>query len=384
MSGRPDSRISRISFDARLSKAGRAGVSATVDIKGYFPIMTNRRPRKTAPPIKRLDKKFIRINSVVMSSRCVSFATAILSLGYSPICAQSVVSARAGLVHFFEGSVSVDGQPLEQKFGKFYEVRQGSELRTDDGRAEVLLTPGVFIRIDQNSSMRMLSTRLSDTRVEFIGGSASLDSRNGASNAPVTLVYKGYQVHFREQGRYRFDSAPAELKVENGEAEVTLNAKSVVVASGRVLPFTPALASRTLNLDGGQDGLDRWASTRSEDIQANDASAASSDNLTSELNNPSTQAYDYGAYPYDPSLSPYGAALASPLSIYGSPMFGYSYIPLYRTGLIYGGYPYGYGYRMPGYVPPGLWRPPSRVSTITRPTTSRPPVVSHPIVIRHR
>lgn len=342
--------------------------------------MTNRRPRKTARPIKRLDKTRIRINSVVMSSRCVSLATAILSLGYSPISAQSVVSARAGLVHFFEGSVSVDGQPLEQKFGKFYEVRQGSELRTDDGRAEVLLTPGVFFRIDQNSSMRMLSSRLADTRVEFIGGSAGLDSRNGAPNAPVTVVYKGYQVHFREQGRYRFDSAPAELRVENGEAEVTLNAKSVVVASGRVLAFTPALASRSLGLDAGQDGLDRWSSSRSDDIQANDASAASSDHLTSELNDPSTQSYDYGAYPYDPSLSPY-AGLASPLSIYGSPMFGYSYIPLYRTGLVYGGYPYGYrnGSRLPGYVPPAIWRPTSRV-----PPATRAPMVSHPIVIRRR
>jgi len=348
--------------------------------------MTNRRPRKTVPHSKRLDKKYGWINSVFMLSRWAAFTTTIISLGSIPVSAQSVVSARAGLVHFFEGSVSVDGQPLEQKFGKFYEVRQGSELRTDDGRAEVLLTPGVFFRIDQNSSMRMLSTRLSDTRVEFIGGSAGLDSRNGAPNAPVTVVYKGYQVHFRGQGRYRFDSVPPELKVENGEAEVTLNAKSVVVASGRVLPFTPALAARTLDLDGGKDGLDRWASTRSDDIQANDASAASSDNLTSELNNPSTQAYDYGAYPYDPSLSPYGAALASPLSIYGSPMFGYSYIPLYRSGLIYGGYPYGYrnGYRLPGYVPPAMWRPPSRVSTTRPTTTSRPPAVSHPIVIRHR
>ena len=320
-----------------------------------------------------------------MLSRWVSFTTAIISLGYSPVYAQSVVSTRAGLVHFFEGSVSVDGQPLEQKFGKFYEVRQGSELRTDDGRAEVLLTPGVFFRVDQNSSMRMLSTRLSDTRLEFIGGSAGLDSRNGAPHAPVTVVYKGYQVRFREQGRYRFNSAPAELRVENGEAEVTLNTKSVVVASGRALAFTPALAMRTFDSDGGRDGLDRWAAARSEDIQANDASAASSDNLTSELNNPSTQAYDYSAYPYDPSLAPYGAALASPLSIYGSPMFGYSYIPLYRTGLTVGTYQYGYrnGYRLPGYVPPAIWHPPSRGST-TRPTTTRPPAVSHPIVIRHR
>ncbi len=345
--------------------------------------MTNRPARKTAFKIKRLDKKLARINSVGMLSRWVAFATVFISLGYSPISAQSVVSARSGLVHFFEGSVSVDGQPLDQKFGKFYEVRQGSELRTDNGRAEVLLTPGVFLRIDENSSMRMVSTRLTDTRVEFIGGAAALDSRNGAHDAPVTIVYKGYQVRFPEPGRYHFNSAPAELKVEEGKAEVALNGKSAVIESGHVVAFTPALASRSLDSVVAQDSLDRWASTRSDDIQANDSAAASSDNLTSALNNPTDQSYDYGAYPYDPSLAPYPNVLASPLSIYGSPLFGYPYIPLYRTGLAIG--TYGYGYRPPGYGSSSLWHPPSRYSTTSRPPALTHPVInSHPIIIRHR
>src|SRR6266571_118052 len=156
-----------------------------------------------------------------MFSRCIFFLSTAVGLS-----AQSVVSIRAGLVHFFEGSVSIDGQPLEQKFGRFCDIKPGSELRTDQGRAEVLLTPGVFLRVDENSSIRVLSNRLTDTRVEFIGGSALLDSLNTASVSPVTVACKSYEIRFKKQGRYRFNSVPAELRVDQGEAEVAFRNQS--------------------------------------------------------------------------------------------------------------------------------------------------------------
>ncbi len=148
------------------------------------------------------------------------------------LSAQAVVSVHSGVVNFFEGSVSVDGQPLEQKFGKFYDVKPGAELRTDEGRAEVLLTPGVFFRVDQNSSIRMISNRLTDTRVEFVGGSAALDSLNASSSFPISVTYKTYQIKIDKPGQYRFNSAPAELRVDRGEAQVAYANRTVVVHEG--------------------------------------------------------------------------------------------------------------------------------------------------------
>ncbi len=93
-----------------------------------------------------------------------------------PGYAQSVLSVRSGVVNYFEGSAFLDGQPLAEKFGTFPAIKEGSTLRTEHGRAEVLLTPGVFLRIDQNTALRMISTSLSDTRAELLNGSAILDS----------------------------------------------------------------------------------------------------------------------------------------------------------------------------------------------------------------
>src|SRR3974390_3449492 len=87
-----------------------------------------------------------------------------------PAVGESVIPAKAGVVHFFEGAVYVGAQPLEPHPGKFPSVPQGAELRTAEGRAEVLLTPGVFIRVGARSTIRMVSNQLSHPRVELLAG----------------------------------------------------------------------------------------------------------------------------------------------------------------------------------------------------------------------
>jgi len=70
------------------------------------------------------------------------------------------------MIHYVEGKVLLEGQPVDPKFGEFPEVKNDQVLQTEEGRAEVLLTPGVFLRVSENSSFRMLSNRLSDTALE--------------------------------------------------------------------------------------------------------------------------------------------------------------------------------------------------------------------------
>src|SRR5580692_8267320 len=90
--------------------------------------------------------------------------------GWGPVSAQTVISTHSGVLYFFEGTVTLAGERLEQKFGRFPDLGEGRELRTGQGRAEVLLTPGVFLRIGENSAIRMLSDQLADTRVELLDG----------------------------------------------------------------------------------------------------------------------------------------------------------------------------------------------------------------------
>jgi hypothetical protein len=303
-----------------------------------------------------------------MASRCSLFLSILACLS-AAASAQTIVAAHSGVVNFFEGSVYIDGQTLEQKFGRFNEVKPGSELRTNLGRAELLLTPGVMLRVDENSAFRMVSNKLTDTRLEFISGSAILDSRNAAPGAPVVIAYKDYQMRFARSGRYRFDSQPARLVVDEGEADVLWRDRPVLVKAGQELPFSAPLTARVAVIRDNT-GLDRWDSDRSSSISTDNQSAADSDNLSSALNDPQSGGSDaygsgyYGGLAPDPVIGGgyYANTGLVPLWLY--PGAGFGYIPLYVRIPASGLFRTGIVGRVPvrTYIPTRTWTAPLRTS----------------------
>src|SRR5215472_16850378 len=138
-----------------------------------------------------------------------------------PILAQSVISTHAGVVYFFDGSVYLGDQRLEQRFGRFPDIGEGRELRTEQGRAEILLTPGALLRISESSEIRLLSSKFSDTRVELLGGSAIIEANEPAKETAVTLVHKAWQVRLLREGVYRIDTKPPKVTVYKGDINVS-------------------------------------------------------------------------------------------------------------------------------------------------------------------
>jgi hypothetical protein len=144
------------------------------------------------------------------------FAFAVLFLGTAS--AQSVISAHSGVIQYVEGSVLLDGKQVAPKFAEFPDVKTGQTLAADDGRAEVLLTPGVFLRLAENSSFRMASNKLSDTRIEILTGSVLVEVGELLPDNVITLQFHDAQVALLKKGLYRVDADSAALRVYNGEA----------------------------------------------------------------------------------------------------------------------------------------------------------------------
>src|SRR5438270_13375939 len=67
-----------------------------------------------------------------------------------------VISAKPGGVNYIEEQAYLNGQPLSQKGLKLTFLNANETLSTGIGKAEVLLTPGVFLRIGDNSAVRMI------------------------------------------------------------------------------------------------------------------------------------------------------------------------------------------------------------------------------------
>ena len=319
------------------------------------------------------------------------------SLACLPGMAQSVISAHAGVVNYSEGTVRIDGQPIEQKLGKFSNIPEGSTLTTEDGRAEVLLTPGVFLRMGDKSSIRMLSTSLSNARVEFLDGSAIVESAEAPAETAVTMVYKDYQVNLPKQAVVRFDTSPARLSVTKGNVEASLHGESTSVKEGQSLDLDGILLMALNREAPAADALDEWAEQRDGTIEAdNDAANKTTDDLETADNwqsgSDSGGLGSLGAVP-DPGLGSYpGVTPSVPSSpslgagTYNDPLY---VNPVSPFSLSAGAYPYPYAPGLFYYgVPILIGRPyaPIRRMPVTVRTTPAYPIYRYraPVGIGYR
>jgi hypothetical protein len=257
-----------------------------------------------------------------------------------PARGQAVVSTRSGVVHFFDGVVYVDGQALEARFGKFTNIPEGSGLRTEQGRAEVLLTPGVFLRVGEKSAIRMIASTLADTRVELLAGSVMVESAEPVVGTSVTLIYKDWTIHQPQQGLYRVDCDPPRLQVRQGQVEVSAAGAGapVPVEQGMDLPLGTVLTA-VPSAAGPRDALSDWAEGRAQSISADNAIAAN-------IQDPaSLSGLDLPAdsFTYFPMLG-FASLPPSVSSVYGT---GYQ-SGLYNSSVLY--QPGFYSVYLPGYT----------------------------------
>lgn len=187
--------------------------------------------------------------------------------------AQNVISAKSGTIHYVEGRVLLDGKQVEPKFGSFPQIHEKGVLRTEAGRAEVLLSPGVFLRIGENSEMRLISDRLTDTRLELVSGSALIECAEILKGNTITVVHNETSVSLRDDGLYRIDTDPAELRVYDGQAVVESGGQILTVKGGKAASLNGALLVRKFDTKTG-DSLHRWAKRRAEYIAMANMSSA--------------------------------------------------------------------------------------------------------------
>ncbi len=208
------------------------------------------------------------------TSQFLSIAAALGGLA-AGAAAQTAISAKSGLINHLQGTAFLDGAPVEVKATKFASVGKGSELRTGDGLAEVLLGPGVVLRMGEHSSFKMVSDELTNSRVELLSGSTIVERAGGEKDAAATIVCKDVAIELAKDGVYRVDSSPARLMVYDGEAKVRRDGQVQSVKKSKMLALDGvAVAEKFDNRTG--DSLFRWSRRRAEYLAVANVSAAHS------------------------------------------------------------------------------------------------------------
>ena len=207
------------------------------------------------------------------SKRLVLAMTVMLAAGMA--YAQSVISARSGAIHHVEGLAFIDGDVIRSEFAEFPNLAENSVLQTEQGRVEILLTPGVIVRTGEDSSVRMIANQLSDTRLEMLGGSALIEAMEILEDNAITFYSNGSSIELLKEGLYRIDSDSAQLRVYKGKARVTSGDQVLTAKKGKLVDLGGILVASKFNTKEG-DSLYRWSSRRSSYIAMANLSAARS------------------------------------------------------------------------------------------------------------
>lgn len=259
---------------------------------------------------------------------------------------QDAISAKAGMVNYFEGKVLLNGQELAYDRATFHQIPEGGVLEaTAEGRAEVLLAPGVLLWLGEGSKIELVSDKLMDAKVRLLAGGVVVSSTEIPDEMAVSVLVNSDAVALKKTGIYRFEAAPASVYVYDGEAVLARAGDEIKVKKGRTLALAQPEADVAKFDKDETSALLLWAQSRDSYIQA--ASLASARSLStggyptlslSAMNN------GFGYWVYNPyfgmySFVPMGSALMSPWGYYyWSPRtVMQAYAPYYYGGGYYGG-----------------------------------------------
>jgi hypothetical protein len=264
---------------------------------------------------------------------------------------QSGNVANPGTLNYVEGQASIEGRPLSSQSVGNTTLQAGQTLATANGKAEILLTPGIFLRLGDDSTLQMVSTDLTHTEIKLDQGHANVEVDQIYPQNTILIDLKNGQTQLLKNGLYAFDAGNSTVRVFDGKAAVfaganlQVNVKPIDVKGGHQLVLNgEPLKSQGFNKDqASADPLYKWSSLRSNYLgQANL-------NLAEEYSGYS------GFYPgWYWAGGPFGYTWLPGDGLFWSP-FGYGfYSPYYIRGggFIYGGYGRGFyrgGHPVGGY-----------------------------------
>lgn len=180
-----------------------------------------------------------------------------------------VVSAKAGVVNIVEGEASVIRAHLfavPEMLISGDELQPGDSVKTGaDGRAEILLNPGCYLRLGNSSQFVFFFDGFTSNKVKLLSGSAVLEA--SAIDGYIFVETPKNKIEIARTGLYRFnvgaDAKPG-IVVRKGEALVgnaaIKNGKQAIVDGA-----TPVIAKLD-KLD--VDSLDDWSKTRAKSLIA--------------------------------------------------------------------------------------------------------------------
>lgn len=180
---------------------------------------------------------------------------------------QPAASGQPAVVSYSEGSASIAGREYSASELRNTVLFVNQVLSTGAGKAEiqVLLAPGVFLRIGDHTTIRMTAPSPTVTQFEITSGEAMLEASELRKDHPIEVATHGAVIRIEKTGLYRIDAdSPAALSVYDGEAKVQIGATSQQIKKGHELLLANDAKPQKLEKKS-PDPLYAWSKVRSKE-----------------------------------------------------------------------------------------------------------------------
>lgn len=235
-----------------------------------------------------------------------------------------VISAKAGGVNLTQGNVFVKREDSTNGvLVKGDNVKIGDRVITEkNSKAEILLNPGSYARLGENSEFKFITTSLDDLELQLNRGSVIFEVF-ADNNFKITVNASNSRFYLIETGVYRVDvlaNGGSRLQVWKGKA-LTGDTDAVKIKKSREIIMNGSqFAVAEFDRDE-KDSLDEWSQDRAKQLANANARLRRKplkNSLVNSFGNNRWGGFNtYGLWAYDASFGgycflPFGSGWSSP------------------------------------------------------------------------
>ncbi len=171
---------------------------------------------------------------------------------------------RAGVVAYIEGQVSLNGQDIAAGQQASPVLQTGSVLSTRQGKAEISVTPRVFLTVGENTQLQVLASSGQTAEFSLGQGEIIIVVTGAPEGGPLTVLDHGASVTVNSPGWYRVTAAnPPTAAIINGSAEIRYGENRTKIGKGREVALTSQLPQQRFEMRA-KDDLYRWTKVLAE------------------------------------------------------------------------------------------------------------------------
>ncbi len=185
-----------------------------------------------------------------------------------------VISAKAGGINAITGDASIYSRGSEwQQLMITDDLNAGDRVRTaNDGRVEILLNPGSYLRVGGNSEVELSNNALDNLEVRLIRGTAIVEATGmDGLDLNINISTPHTKLAIVRQGLYRLNVVPGdatELIVRKGRVILSDDSHTKVKGGNKVVFSATAVSVAKLTKEEKKvtDDSEVWSKQRAETL----------------------------------------------------------------------------------------------------------------------